>query len=180
MKASQDGNSGNGGKHRGNLPLVAMLTAIVFGMVMAWYLPWASKHSSVSARTLAWNSAAGLMEAGAQEALRQIYYSGATNLPAHGWTLAADGFYHKSRSFGDGGFFDAAILSSAPPVIYATANVPTPEPLSSSEYIRRRVRVTTTNAPAAGAAVGSEPVTIGPGGYVVSTWLEVNPNSPLR
>jgi len=69
----------------GSVLLVSLLTAGVIGIALGSYLTLtANQHQSVF-RSLTWNEAIPVSEAGIEEALTQIHYYGTTNFSAN-WT----------------------------------------------------------------------------------------------
>ena len=122
---------------QGSTLLVTLMTATIIGVTLASYLSMVSNQNRSTMRSLSWNSAVPIVEAGLEEGLTQIYFNGITNLTANDWSLGADGFYHKSRDLGGGNSYDvlikplwAGILDQA--VIESTAHVPAPLAPSST------------------------------------------------
>ena len=153
--------------------LVTLVSAALIAISLASYLAFVSNQNLSVARSLAWNCAIPVAEAGLEEALTQIHYNGHTNLSINGWTLDIDGFYHKTRSVTTDSYCEIAILPVDPPVIYSTGYVPAPlTPCSRlglilgqlvsptpapAAYLRRRIRVKTSGGgSSAGAAVISK------------------------
>jgi hypothetical protein len=133
---------------RGSVLLVTLLTAAIIIISLASYLGFVANQNLSVARSLAWNNSLPVSEAGLEEALTQIHYNGYTNLSANGWTLATDGFYHKTRSIPTGGYCDVAINPVNPPVIYSTGYVPAPMTPSSQLGLILAQVVSRTPAPA--------------------------------
>src|SRR2546430_5246073 len=125
--------------------ILTLLTATIVGISLASYFSFVSHQNLSVARSLAWNGTVPVMEAGVEEALTQIYYNGFTNLSANSWTLAGDGLYHKTRSFGGGTYCEIAIQPVDPPVIYSTGY--TPAPLTPSSQLGMVLGVITAPAP---------------------------------
>ena len=94
---------------QGNVILAVLLTAFVVGLALSTYLTMISAQNQSTLRSQSWNSSVPAMEAGVEEALTQVYYSGTTNLAANGFTLNADGYYHKSCTLGYGVSYDVGI-----------------------------------------------------------------------
>src|SRR5712671_5027531 len=111
---------------QGSVLVMTLLTAAVITISLASYLSFVSNQNLSVARSLAWNDALPVSEAGLEEALAQIHYNGYTNLSANGWTLGTDGLYHKTRSVTADGYCDVAIKPVNPPIIYSTGSVPAP------------------------------------------------------
>ncbi len=150
--------------------VVTLLTALIIGFALASYLQLVSSQNVSTMRSLAWNSAVPILEAGVEEALTQLRYRGLTNLTADNWVPTVTPYgsgYVKERLLG-GSRYEVVIVvppQSPPntPKIYSTAFVPAPlapgsivgmvlgaaigadSPASSpGQVIRRCVRVDTT------------------------------------
>src|SRR6267378_419696 len=87
---------------QGSALVVTLLTALVIGITLASYLTLVSSQNISTMRSLAWNATIPVLEAGVEEALTQLHYTGVTNLSANGWTYATGGVYRKERSLGNG------------------------------------------------------------------------------
>jgi hypothetical protein len=150
-------------RQQGNVLLVTLLTCALVGFGLASYLVLVSSQNHSVMRSLAWNSAIPLVEAGAEEALTQLYYNGITNLSANGWEATSEygGSYYKRRQLGDS-YFEAFITPTDPPVIHCHGYVPVPlqpgtfvgmilanviggDTARTPGYVKRRVRLTTRN-----------------------------------
>jgi len=123
----------------GNVLLMALITGVVVGTMMASYMSMVSGQNQAIARSQAWNSAIPVAEAGIEEALTQLYYSGGTNFTTNGWVLATTG-YTKSRSNILGGRYVVTISTNAQPIVTSTGYVP--KPILGGE-VSRTVQVTT-------------------------------------
>jgi len=141
------------GQQGSALAICVMITAIV-GFSTASYLTFVRTQNLSIARSQAWNEGIGVMEAGVEEAMTQLYYTGVTSLSSNSCTLKADGRYHKQRSIGTAGsYYDVSIQPVNPPTIYSTAYVRTPLSKTSSNYVTRTVRITTKNSPGGGGGL---------------------------
>jgi hypothetical protein len=147
---------------QGNILLVTLLTCFILGMGLASYLTLVSSQNYSVMRSLAWNSAIPLVEAGAEEALTQLHQNGITNLASNGWSLRSDygGSYYIRRALGDS-YFEAFITPTDPPVIHSHGYVPVPlhsggfvgallasvtgNDTRTAGYVSRKVRLTTKN-----------------------------------
>jgi hypothetical protein len=127
--------------HRqGSALLVILLTCVIIGFTLASYLVLVSSQNRSVMRSMAWNSAIPVLEAGVEEALTQLRYwdvgtrgfagqDGTTpnvaGLHSNGW-IPINGHYAKEIRIGDS-YCQVAIEVSGPtPVIYSTAYVPAP------------------------------------------------------
>jgi hypothetical protein len=145
----------------GNILLVVLLTCLVIGFTLASYLVLVSSQNRSVMRSLAWNSAIPVLEAGVEEALTQLRYHDVADLHSNGW-IPVNGHYAKEIRIGDS-YCQVAIEVNGPtPIIYSTAYVPAPlssgvltgmiqaqlgpsldDSRFSKEYLRRSVRVQT-------------------------------------
>src|SRR5262245_33484865 len=112
-------------KNHGSALTLTLLTALVIGIAMASYLSLTSSQNVSTMRSMAWNNALTVVEAGVEEALTQLHYTGITNLSANSWTYAS-GLYNKTRTLGDNTYFDVTIRPVEPPVIVSKGRVPAP------------------------------------------------------
>ena len=126
---------------QGSVLLLALITATIIGIALAGYLWLVPEQDFATTRSLAWNAAMPVAEAGVDEALTQLYYAGVTNLSANSWTSAGTGWFYKERYVDSGSYYQVAIQQADPPVIVSTGYVPAPR--SSASYVKRRVRVNT-------------------------------------
>ena len=130
-------------RSQGSIVMVTLLTAIVIGVGVASYLQLVSNQYSSTMRSLAWNTAIPVAEAGIEEALTHL--NDDNSLTANNWSstqVNGQTVYRKQRDFvGDGSYFSVTISNaSTTPVIFSQASVPGPLGLGS---VRRALRVTT-------------------------------------
>jgi len=138
----------------GSVIVVTLVVAGVVGLTLAAYLSWANTQNKLAWRSQCWNAALPAAEAGVEEALTQLHYTGLTNLSSNGWVSLTNGWYFKKNFIDGQSYYEANIKRIEPPVIVATGFVPAPT--ASSTYIRRRVRVTTSGGSPMGAAIISK------------------------
>ena len=93
----------------GNAMLLALFTAFVISIALSTYLYLVSNQNRTVFRSMSWNSVIPVVEAGVEEALTQLHYTGANNLAVNGWTASGDGFYHKANDLGNGFSYDVGI-----------------------------------------------------------------------
>jgi hypothetical protein len=133
-------------KHRpltnGSALIVTLCTAAIIAVMVATYMGLLAYQNWSVSRSHAWNDSIPVLESGIEEALTQVHYNGPVNLATNGWTLGADGLYHKTRTFSDGSYYSVNIQPTNPPVIVSTGYVLVPVS-SGSDYVSRKVRVTT-------------------------------------
>lgn len=119
-----------------------ILVCLVVGgacLLVGSYLGLALQRNKVALRSMAWNQAMAVAEAGIEEGLAQIQYS---TTPSGGWTLSG-GSYGKTRSnpFSDPNTqFTVLFSTNDPPTITATGYVRAP---LLATYIKRIVQVAT-------------------------------------
>src|SRR5439155_12774656 len=115
----------------GNAMLLALFTTFVISIALSSYLYLVSNQNRTVFRSMAWNSVIPVVEAGVEEALTQLHYTGVNNLAANGWTATGDGFYHKANDLGNGFSYDVGIKpppagSPDQPTIECLGYVPAP------------------------------------------------------
>jgi|GEM_PF-730699 len=130
---------------------VTLVVAGVIALTLAAYLTWANTQNRVASRSQSWNAALPAAEAGLEEALTQLNATGGTNLATNGWVAVTNGWYTKRNFIDSKAYYDVNIRNSKPPVVVSTGFVPAP--FSSTTYIKRRVRVTTSGGITNGAAI---------------------------
>jgi len=135
---------------------VLIMTLVFFGIValtMAGYLSLARSRALIRARSVAWNTAIPVLEAGIEEGFTHLQ-DDSNALTANGWTagtLGGQPVVTKSRTFPDGSYFFVTLYTALQnsPLIYSSGFVPAP---LGQGYISRTVRVVVTNqAPFASA-----------------------------
>ena len=148
-------------RQQANILLVTLLTCLVIGFILASYLVLVSSQNLSVMRSLAWNSAIPVLEAGVEEALTQLRHREVSELHSNGWT-PVNGRYAKELRIADSYCHVAIDVSGPMPVIFSTAFVPAPlapgvsvgmiqgqigpsldDSRFSSGYLRRSVRVQT-------------------------------------
>jgi hypothetical protein len=149
---------------QGGVMTITLLTALIIGFALASYLSLVSSQNVSTMRSLAWNSAVPILEAGVEEALTHLKYRGITNLSTDNWTYTTTQYgagYFKKRSLGSS-YCEVFILPSNPPQIFSAGYVPAPlapsstlgmilgavsygdgQEGSANFMIRRRIRVDT-------------------------------------
>lgn len=138
-------------RHRqgGSTLLVTLFTCLAIGIVLASYLTLISSRDKIGTRSLDWNAAIPVLEAGIEEALTHLH-DDPGNPTANGWTnqiVGGQPVVTKQRSFSDGSYFSVSIYnpSSSGPTIYSSGFVPSP--VAHNQYISRTVKVGSTNPP---------------------------------
>ncbi len=164
-------------KTNGSALVLALLTGVVLSMTLGSYLLVISADHRFVFRSLAWNSAIPVAEAGLEEALTQLYQvNGTNNLSANGWTLGADGYYHKIRTLGAAGHYDAAIQAFDPPIILSTGFVPAPL-CSSNVSLARKIRLTTAKLKTNGGGLSAKQQILFSGGGSLDSFDSTDPTA---
>jgi hypothetical protein len=133
----------------GNLLLLTLATCVILGTSLAGYLGLVAHQNRSVMRSLAWNSALPVLEAGFEEALTHLQWHFTNGLAREGWTRQS-GFQLTATSI-PGNFFVkrvnlpdsycvVGISDTVPPVLYSEGFVRLP---LSTSYIPRAVRLDT-------------------------------------
>lgn len=150
---------------QGSVLMVTLLTAGVIGMALASYLWLVSNQNLSTMRSLAWNSALPVAEAGVEEALTHLQYTDSAHLAVNQWADLGNGWVYKKRYLDATSYYEVVIKQVEPPIIISTASVvapvlsapptetygtilgqvnPTP---ATTPYSRRRLQVNTKRLP---------------------------------
>ena len=158
-------------REQGSILVVTLFTGLAVGIVLASYLTLISSRYNLTVRSMGWNAAMPVLEAGIEEALMHLHDDPASP-GANGWTAGTFGgqpVYTKQRHFTDGSYFYVWIkdAASANPTIYSQGFVPSP--LHTNQYISRTVRVGAANTPSTfiQAISTTGPITMNGNGVVV-------------
>lgn len=121
---------------------MVLLVTVLMGVSLASYLGMVSNQNISIMRSLAWNTAVPVAEAGIEEAMAHLNVN-LTNRIRDGWTLDGTNVV-KEKTIGDGKYKTYVSAFSDPPVITSEAWVRNP---LNNEYLPqpRRVRATTIN-----------------------------------
>jgi hypothetical protein len=129
-------------REQGSILVVTLFTGLTIGIVLASFLTLISSRYTLTARSMDWNAAMPVLEAGLEEALTHLHDD--PNSPsANGWTpgtIVGLPVYTKERHFTDGSYFYVTIYNAASdyPTIYSSGFVPAPV---GQGYISRMVSV---------------------------------------
>jgi hypothetical protein len=119
--------------------MTVVITMIVVGLMLAAYLKLVSVQNQLTARSQVWNRSVPVLEAGIEEAIAHLNKNGSPDaagtwnpqMTADGWTLDADGGWHKQNVI-DG---DVYFVKIAPwPIVTIPTNFPS---ISSTGYVRQ-------------------------------------------
>jgi hypothetical protein len=124
----------------GSAILVVLFLGVILSVMAGSYLVLVNQQNTSTTRSMVWNGCIAIAEAGVEEGISQIHYTGVTNLSANGWTLSG-GVYAKQRFLSNNYYF-VTITPNDPPVITSAGYVPLPWG-SMVTYVKRTVRVTT-------------------------------------
>ena len=126
-------------KEAGTIMVAALVISALMGAALASYMGLVrSQHRSVS-RSLVWNSAIPIAEAGVEEAMAHLNYN--TNRNSRGWTLVGTN-YMKSRVMAGARYEVSISTNFLRPVIVSKAYIGVP---NSTSIVTRAVRVACTN-----------------------------------
>ncbi len=125
-------------QEQGSVLVSALIILGLIGLTLIATMDMVSSQRTVIARAQTWNSAIPMCEAGIEDALAHINYSGTTNLGSDGWTYTGTNYW-RSNNF-SGGYYTVAIATSVPPVIVCQGFV---LPAIDTNYITRTVQVNT-------------------------------------
>jgi len=153
----------------GSTLMITLFFCMAIGIVLASLLNLVSSRNRIVIRSLGWNQAIPVLEAGIEEALTHLH-DDSSSPSANGWTagvIAGQTVYTKQRNFTDGSYFYVTLYNATAnnPVIYSQGYVLSP--LNTNQYISRMVKVCTTNVSGwtyAIAATGT--ITMSGGGIV--------------
>ena len=157
-------------REQGSILVVTLFTGLAVGIVLAGFLTLISSRYNLTVRSMGWNAAIPVLEAGLEEALTHLHDD--PNSPsANGWmsgTINELQVYTKERHFTDGSYFYVWIYNATAnnPWIYSQGFVPSP--LHTDQYISRTVRVGASNTPSifTKAIAATEKVTLSGCGVV--------------
>jgi len=146
----------------GNGLVIALIFTAVLGMSLISYLDLVRHQNRMNFRSLAWNHGMALAESGVEEAMAHLNFNGTNGLATQGWT-ATNSKFTVTRQLSNGyyvvtiqptannmpliesdGYSELPlVLSSAQGPMFAAAGVGL---ASTPKYVKRSIRVTTTNA----------------------------------
>lgn len=126
---------------RGTAMLIVLVTMTLVGITLGSYLQLVSNQNLSVMRSMAWNSAIPIAEAGIEDAMGHLN-SNTTNRTRDGWTVDGTNVF-KERFIGDGKYRVFITKDLEPPIIRSEAYVLVP---LKNQYMKpRTVRVATTN-----------------------------------
>ena len=147
----------------GSSLIVTLVIGVMIIIVLMSYLQLLEGRTITRTRSLAWNSAIPILEAGIEEACTQLneYSLIGSTLACNGWTnsvVNTHNLYSKRRDFADGSYCLVTIsnvdtLPPTTPVVLSQGFVPGPY---QDGYISRTVQVRLTNSPAFTRAIAAK------------------------
>jgi len=103
----------------GSILVITLVFCTLVGLVLTAYLSMLKSQHKFTYRSQVWNDCVATCEAGIEEAMSHINYSGTTsNFAINGWVFSS-GAYRKQRNV-NGGFVRMAIDTAIPPTITVT------------------------------------------------------------
>ncbi|MBI2947623.1 MAG: hypothetical protein HYY23_08245 [Verrucomicrobia bacterium] len=129
------------GRSAGSALLITLVTTSILGVYLAAYLNLVSTQNMSTMRSVQWNTAIPIAEAGVEEALTHLYYNPMVRT-GNGWNLV-NGAYRKERVLGSRKYV-TSISTNFSPEIISLAYVQKP---FSADYLEppRGVKVMVTN-----------------------------------
>src|SRR2546426_11869401 len=129
---------------RGNTLLIVLMTTTIIGLVLATNLELVSNQNQATHRSLAWNTAMPVCEAGIEEALTHLNWCTSNgkrllvnvDLAQNGWTFTGTN-YAKTRTLTDS-YYTVNISSTINPVILCSGYLKAP---LGTNYVCRTVQV---------------------------------------
>ncbi len=123
----------------GSILAIMLILSALIGLMLAAYLTMVGSQNKFTQRSQVWNNAMPTAEAGVEEALAHINYSGTTsNFAINGWVLSNTN-YIKTRSDGET-ICQMNISGDIQPVITVKGSIRAPV---QTNFISRTVRVKT-------------------------------------
>ncbi len=123
----------------GNVLIVTVFITGLMAFMLTGFLTHTTTQNQHTIRSMAWNHAVPVMEAGIEEALTHLYRNRGKGYARDGWIGFNNAFYRK-RTLGDSVVI-VGISNVSPPVVYAWARVPIPG--KDGEFAKRTVMVNT-------------------------------------
>ena len=158
---------------RGGILVTAIIFCALVGLVLVAYLSMLRSQHKFTFRSQVWNDCVPLCEAGIEEALAHVNYSGTigTNFGLNGWLYSANA-YRKELSL-NGGTVKVAISNDMPPTIFVNGSLKAP---LSSANLTRVIRVgTRLNQRFAYAVLSRGNITCNSSGARVDSYDSSNP-----
>lgn len=120
--------------------MVTLITMALISFLAASYIGLVAGTNTASMRSMAWNNAIPVLEAGIEEALAHLNKNGSGSLATDGWS-ASGGVYTKQIQLGSNGSYSVTTIraNGSTPVIDSQGFVRVP--LKNNTYVSRTVRV---------------------------------------
>jgi len=124
---------------RGGILVVTIIFCALVGLVLAAYLSMLRSQHKFTHRSQVWNDCMPLCEAGIEEAMAHLNYSGTlNNFAINGWALSGN-CYRKEINV-NGSIARIAISNDMPPSVFVSGLIRAP---LASNYLTRTVRLKT-------------------------------------
>jgi len=150
----------------GSVLLAALVILGLLALTLMATLKMVSTQRTIVNRTQKWNLAIPMSEAGVEDAMAHLNYSGTTNLGSDGWAFTTNGTYFRSNSLGSSGYYSTTISTASPPVIVSQGYIL--DPLKAN-YLNRTVQVKTKlNSPFPNGVLAKGSITISGGSHLDS------------
>lgn len=144
-------------REQASVLMTGLIISLAVGITLASYLVLVSNRYRMTVRSMDWNKAMPVLEAGIEEALTHAH-DDFSNLTLNGWvagSLSGQPVFSKFRTNSDGSYFWAAIVTNGyftNPIVYSSGFVPMP---MERGYICRTVKVATSRPPQFANAVAA-------------------------
>lgn len=158
-------------RQSGSVLLWMLIVGLTAGITLASYLTLISNRYKMTTRSMEWNQALPVLEAGIEEAMTHI--NDDSSISANGWTASVVGgaaVNTKLRTNSDGSYYSVAIYNGATtsPIIYSSGLVPA---TFGKGYITRIVKVTGTRPQKFSAAVAANgEITVSGSGSTIDSY----------
>lgn len=142
-------------RENGSVLIWALIVGITAGITLASYLTLISNRYKMTTRSMEWNQAMPVLEAGIEDAMTHIHDD--SSISANNWVASVVGgvpVNTKRRTNSDGSYYSVAIYNGATanPTIYSSGFVPA---TYGQGYISRIVKVTGTRPQSFTAAIAA-------------------------
>lgn len=139
MRIKATNNSSLQPSERGGILVITIIFCALVGMVLVAYLSMLKSQHKFTHRSQVWNDCIPMCEAGIEEALAHLNFSGtANNFAINGWVLTGN-CYRKELNL-NGGMVRVAISNDMPPTIFVNGLMRAPV---QTNYLTRTVRLKT-------------------------------------
>jgi Tfp pilus assembly protein PilX len=123
---------------QGSVLLAALVILGLLALTLLATLNMVSTQRTITARAQEWNLAIPMAEAGVEDAMAHLNYTGTTNLGSDGWTLTTNGYLRTNTL--SAGYYSTTISTDSAPIIVSQGYI---FDGLKSNYLMRTVQVQT-------------------------------------